>query len=43
MDSLLHVAHKGLNCVTDQKVVKAALEVWQQGYVPMLSGLPLEE
>ncbi|MDF0749897.1 hypothetical protein NLU14_06605 [Marinobacter sp. 71-i] len=29
--------------MTDQEVVKAALEVWHQGYVPTLSGLPLEE
>ncbi|WP_328188805.1 hypothetical protein [Marinobacter sp. OP 3.4] len=27
----------------DQEVVKAALEVWHQGYVPRLSGLPPEE
>ena len=43
MNSLLNVAHKGLDRVTDQEVVKAALEVWHQGYVPTLSGLPLEE
>ena len=43
MNSLLNVAHKGLDCATDQEVVKAALEVWHQGYVPVLSGLPLEE
>lgn len=42
MNSLLNVAYKGLDHVTDQEVVKAALEVWHQGYVPTLSGLPLE-
>lgn len=43
MNSLLYVAHKGLDRVTDQEVVNAALEVWHRGYVPTLSGLPLEE